>query len=260
MSEPCARLNARARESLHHLIQGPPGTGTYQLRRGHQIMTALSLLFPKGTSSSSKLPDTNRKTSCTALPKHLILLPSSRCVPSFGEAPGPPTEKKVVESIDAIDRIEEGAEREKVPTATTADVYQFLVLYANKVPFYSGTTIAVYNYAENSSHAPVNLPNQTVLCARQTKQSDPARLINAPCFIPNVRVFFRHSLRSGKGSVSRERLVCTCNGDARCGAVGSLPFFLSSGVIFISSSSSSSSSLEIDLGRRLLGDCCWSVC
>eukprot|EP00729_Bicosta_minor_P020758 gene20758-9185_t len=54
-----------------------------------------------------------------------------------------------------------------------------------KVPFYSGTTIAVYNYAENSTGFPVNLPNQTVLCARQTKTSDPARLINAPCFIPN---------------------------------------------------------------------------
>lgn len=56
-----------------------------------------------------------------------------------------------------------------------------------KVPLYSGTVIAVYNYAVagSTSGQPVNTGNGTVLCARQTNEKDPARLINAPCFIPN---------------------------------------------------------------------------
>lgn len=57
-----------------------------------------------------------------------------------------------------------------------------------KVPFYSGKVIAVYNYAnEGAVNGPaVNNASEVVLCARQTDPDDPARIINAPCFLPNV--------------------------------------------------------------------------
>lgn len=58
-----------------------------------------------------------------------------------------------------------------------------------KVPFYDGQVIAVYNYANLNevNGANVNDQNGTILCARQPDpEDDPARLINAPCFIPNI--------------------------------------------------------------------------
>lgn len=69
-------------------------------------------------------------------------------------------------------------------------VVQTLALEGRKVPFGVGKTgqvVSVYNYAtaNSTSGAPVN--NNTILCARQLNpKTDPARIINAPCFIPDL--------------------------------------------------------------------------
>eukprot|EP00036_Acanthoecidae_sp_10tr_P008041 CAMPEP_0182921412 /NCGR_PEP_ID=MMETSP0105_2-20130417/4131_1 /TAXON_ID=81532 ORGANISM="Acanthoeca-like sp., Strain 10tr" /NCGR_SAMPLE_ID=MMETSP0105_2 /ASSEMBLY_ACC=CAM_ASM_000205 /LENGTH=223 /DNA_ID=CAMNT_0025058933 /DNA_START=41 /DNA_END=712 /DNA_ORIENTATION=- len=77
---------------------------------------------------------------------------------------------------------------EYLPRFQNFCVAQTLVLGDKKVPFFSGPVISVYNYAVNASvDGPVvNAANGTVLCARQTDRSDPAKIINAPCFLPNA--------------------------------------------------------------------------
>ena len=55
------------------------------------------------------------------------------------------------------------------------------------VPFFSGTVVAVHNYANNGR---VNGPNQNdnnmTLCARAVDRDDSSRLAVAPCFLPNL--------------------------------------------------------------------------
>lgn len=55
------------------------------------------------------------------------------------------------------------------------------------VPFFSGTVVTVYNYANVGS---VNGPNQNknnmTLCARAVNAQDSSRLAVAPCFLPNI--------------------------------------------------------------------------
>lgn len=65
-------------------------------------------------------------------------------------------------------------------------VAQTLDFTNRTVPFYGGTVLAVYNYG-NLDHVNGRQENQknVTLCARQFNESDPARLLNAPCFLPN---------------------------------------------------------------------------
>lgn len=72
------------------------------------------------------------------------------------------------------------------PENTLYCVAQTLNQTSIKVPFFNGSVLSVYNYANvgNVNGKPQNSMNFT-LCARQTNQSDPARIINAPCFFPN---------------------------------------------------------------------------
>ena len=55
------------------------------------------------------------------------------------------------------------------------------------VPFFNGNVLNVYNYANLNA---VNGDNQNsgnfTLCARQPYTNDTARLLNAPCFLPNL--------------------------------------------------------------------------
>lgn len=55
------------------------------------------------------------------------------------------------------------------------------------VPFFDGSVVLVYNYANLNS---VNGENQNAgnftLCARQPYKNDTARILNAPCFLPNL--------------------------------------------------------------------------
>jgi hypothetical protein len=55
------------------------------------------------------------------------------------------------------------------------------------VPFYNGTVLSVYNYGRvgGVNGTQENGRNFT-LCARQVNESTPARLLNAPCFLPNI--------------------------------------------------------------------------
>lgn len=74
---------------------------------------------------------------------------------------------------------------------SAADNYCTLATYvANSkktVPFFGGTVVEVYNYANEQS---VNGKNENsegmVLCARVPDNSQPAKLLVAPCFLPNV--------------------------------------------------------------------------
>ena len=72
------------------------------------------------------------------------------------------------------------------PSNTLYCVSQTLNTTNLTVPFFSGNVIAVYNYANTDSvnGTPQNKGNFT-LCARQTNTSDPANILNAPCFLPN---------------------------------------------------------------------------
>lgn len=65
-------------------------------------------------------------------------------------------------------------------------VAQTLDLTNKTVPFYHGTVLSVYNYG-NLYHVNGKQENEknVTLCARQVNESDPARLLNAPCFLPN---------------------------------------------------------------------------
>ena len=55
------------------------------------------------------------------------------------------------------------------------------------VPFYNGTTLSVYNYGRvgGVNGTRENSKNFT-LCARQYNESEPSRLLNGPCFLPNI--------------------------------------------------------------------------
>ena len=66
-------------------------------------------------------------------------------------------------------------------------VAQTLNLTERTVPFFSGRVISVYNYGRlNSVNGTRENANNFTLCARQLNDSDPARIINAPCFLPNA--------------------------------------------------------------------------
>lgn len=66
-------------------------------------------------------------------------------------------------------------------------VAQTLEATNRTVPFFNGDVLAVYNYANLNS---VNGDNQNAgnftLCARQPYKNDTARILNAPCFLPNL--------------------------------------------------------------------------
>lgn len=56
----------------------------------------------------------------------------------------------------------------------------------SKVPFFNGTVLSVYNYANSQRVNGYHTNNNTVLCARQYNHSSPEKLAVAPCFLPNV--------------------------------------------------------------------------
>ena len=54
------------------------------------------------------------------------------------------------------------------------------------IPFYFGKVLSVFNYANfNEVNGPSTNKNNFTLCARMKNESDPARLLVAPCFLPN---------------------------------------------------------------------------
>ena len=62
--------------------------------------------------------------------------------------------------------------------------YKFANNY--KVPFFNGTVLSVYNYANHLKINGNHTNNNTVLCARQINSSSPEKLLVAPCFLPNI--------------------------------------------------------------------------
>ena len=56
----------------------------------------------------------------------------------------------------------------------------------SKVPFFNGTVLSVYNYANAGMVNGPHTNNNTVLCARQKNVSEPEKLLVAPCFLPNL--------------------------------------------------------------------------
>nr|QFG74624.1 MAG: hypothetical protein [Megaviridae environmental sample] len=54
------------------------------------------------------------------------------------------------------------------------------------VPFFDGTVISVYNYANRGKVNGQYTNNSTVLCAREPNSSAPEKLLVAPCFLPNI--------------------------------------------------------------------------
>jgi apolipoprotein D and lipocalin family protein len=54
------------------------------------------------------------------------------------------------------------------------------------VPFFKGTTISVYNYANMNKVNGVSMGNNSHLCGRQPNSSEPEKLLVAPCFLPNL--------------------------------------------------------------------------
>lgn len=66
-------------------------------------------------------------------------------------------------------------------------VAQTLNLTNKTVPFFNGSVISVFNYGRlDGVNGTSENPKNFTLCARQVNQSDPARIINAPCFLPNI--------------------------------------------------------------------------
>merc|ERR550525_1390579 len=56
-----------------------------------------------------------------------------------------------------------------------------------KVPFFDGKVASVYNYANRDEvNGPSQNAAQSVLCARQLDESEPAKLSVAPCYLPNA--------------------------------------------------------------------------
>ena len=56
----------------------------------------------------------------------------------------------------------------------------------SKVPFFNGTVLSVYNYANRNKVNGYSLNNSSVLCARQKNIAEPEKLLVAPCFLPNL--------------------------------------------------------------------------
>ena len=55
------------------------------------------------------------------------------------------------------------------------------------VPFFNGSVLSVYNYGRvGGVNGTLENRNNFTLCARQVNESDPARIVNAPCFFPNI--------------------------------------------------------------------------
>lgn len=56
-----------------------------------------------------------------------------------------------------------------------------------RVPFFNGSVISVYNYGRvGGINGTLENKNNFTLCARQLNRTYPARIINAPCFLPNI--------------------------------------------------------------------------
>ena len=73
------------------------------------------------------------------------------------------------------------------PRETLYCVAQTLNESNKTVPFYDGSVIDVYNYGRiNGINGTLENPNNFTLCARQLNSSNPAQIINAPCFLPNI--------------------------------------------------------------------------
>ena len=54
------------------------------------------------------------------------------------------------------------------------------------VPFFNGSVISVYNYGRiNGVNGTMENSQNFTLCARQINASNPAQILNAPCFLPN---------------------------------------------------------------------------
>ena len=55
-----------------------------------------------------------------------------------------------------------------------------------KVPFFDGKIVSVYNYGNlNSVNGTNENPNNFTLCARKVNASNNGQFLNAPCFLPN---------------------------------------------------------------------------
>ena len=60
---------------------------------------------------------------------------------------------------------------------------------APSVPFFDGTVVGVYNYANRggiNEGIPAAMPSSPGLCARELDSNDPSKLAVAPCFLPNA--------------------------------------------------------------------------
>lgn len=57
-----------------------------------------------------------------------------------------------------------------------------------RVPLFDGDVISVYNYGNDNrvNGHPTNTKDGMVLCARVPNANDPAKLLVAPCFLPNI--------------------------------------------------------------------------
>ena len=55
------------------------------------------------------------------------------------------------------------------------------------VPFFSGTVVAVHNYANSDKvNGPIQNANNMTLCGRAVDDKDSSKLAVAPCFLPNL--------------------------------------------------------------------------
>lgn len=60
-------------------------------------------------------------------------------------------------------------------------------LEGREVPGFDGTVVSVYNYQNRGAvNGPGTDPEQDPLCARLTDEDEPSKIINAPCFLPNL--------------------------------------------------------------------------
>ena len=73
------------------------------------------------------------------------------------------------------------------PRETLFCVAQTLNESNRSVPFFDGPVIDVYNYGRiGGVNGTLENPDNYTLCARQPNSSNPAEIINAPCFLPNI--------------------------------------------------------------------------
>lgn len=56
----------------------------------------------------------------------------------------------------------------------------------SKVPFFQGKVLSVYNYANQDKVNGFIENNSTILCARIKNNSEPEKILVAPCFLPNI--------------------------------------------------------------------------